>query len=130
VVGKRLILALLAVTLTAIVSVPASAAKGGPRSGSGYWTLGYDGTVYPFGTARLCDSFGNGHLPVYPPDSYGADIVATPNGRGYWALDGENYVEFFDCGMSTDDAFSVDLPSDDYYLMVDNHAHDFTIDIN
>ena len=73
-----------------------------PPPGSGYWMLGFDGTVYGFGQARTC-----GNLGITTPAlelHWGADIAATPNGLGYWVLDAAGSVSFFDCGMPPGDA--------------------------
>lgn len=94
---------MLASGLSVVAQPGVAGASAGGASGSGYWMLGYDGTVYPFGSARLCQNvFGGSNLDVFIPNSYGADIVPTPDGLGYWALDGENYVDFFKCSNMPD----------------------------
>lgn len=55
--------------------------------------IGRDGVVHAFGDAPFC-----GHLSVFQPYSYGADIEPFPDGTGYWVLDGENYVDYKSCG--------------------------------
>ena len=52
---------------------------------SGYWMLGADGTVYPFGDAR---SFGS------PPSRQvrAVDIEPTPTNKGYWIVDASGRV--------------------------------------
>src|SRR5438874_3533751 len=44
----------------------------------GYWMLGADGAVYPFGSAK---AFGNG-----PAGVTAVDVEPTPSGQGYWLL--------------------------------------------
>jgi hypothetical protein len=44
----------------------------------GYWMLGADGAVYPFGEAK---SFGRG-----PAGVTAVDVEPTPSGAGYWIL--------------------------------------------
>ena len=45
---------------------------------SGYWMVGSDGAVYPFGDAK---SYGNA------PTSSAVDLEPTPSGNGYWIVD-------------------------------------------
>jgi len=86
--------ALIAATATGTSAAPVDAATAFP--GSGYWMLGFDGTVYAFGSAPHC-----GHLDVFVSiGEFGADIEPTPDGRGYWVLDGLNYVDFVHCGLN------------------------------
>ncbi|MCA1842034.1 MAG: hypothetical protein LC792_02365 [Actinobacteria bacterium] len=51
---------------------------------SGYWMLGADGTVYPFGDVK---AFGNG-----PAGASAVDLEATPSGQGYWILTDDGKV--------------------------------------
>ena len=45
---------------------------------SGYWMIGSDGTVYPFGDAK---AYGNA------PTASAVDLEPTPSGNGYWIVD-------------------------------------------
>jgi hypothetical protein len=49
-------------------------------SRAGYWMVGSDGVVYPFGDARLL-----GHAPVGA--AVAVDLEPTPSGNGYWVID-------------------------------------------
>ncbi|MGH8990294.1 MAG: glycoside hydrolase family 26 protein [Acidimicrobiia bacterium] len=51
-------------------------------SRSGYWMLGSDGTVYPFGDAA---AHGDG-------SSGAVDVEPTPSGHGYWIVDAAGRV--------------------------------------
>jgi hypothetical protein len=95
-VARKLISMMLFVSVTwALTEGPAAAQTQRPP-GSGYVMLGYDGTVYSFGTAPHC-----GHADgVFPPFSFGADIELFPNGNGYWVLDGENFVDVIYCDFN------------------------------
>jgi ribosomal protein L24E len=96
-VRRKLWSLLVVVGLLATVPVgsPASA-QTQPPPGSGYVMLGYDGTVYSFGSAPHC-----GHADsVFPPLSFGADIELFPNGNGYWVLDGRSYVDIIYCDFA------------------------------
>jgi hypothetical protein len=73
----------------------AVAPTGAPRASAaggraGYWMLGSDGAVYPFGDAR---SFGS--PPVPGPGRSAVDIEPTPSGQGYWILDDSGAVTPF-----------------------------------
>jgi hypothetical protein len=57
-----------------------------PRAPSGYWMLGADGRVYPFGAAA-----GFGSPAVHLPET-AVDLEPTPTGRGYWVLDSAGHV--------------------------------------
>lgn len=50
-----------------------------PAPRSGYWMVGQDGTVYPFGDAR---GLGNTHS-----SNAVVDLEPTPSGDGYWTVD-------------------------------------------
>jgi trimeric autotransporter adhesin len=59
---------------------------GHASAASGYWMVGADGAVYPFGDAR---SYGN----ATPPAGVDAvDLEPTPAGLGYWVVDGQGTV--------------------------------------
>ena len=90
--SRRAIVASLLLVLGLIApAVPAGARTNHP--GSGYWMLGFDGQVYVFGDAPHC-----GNTTVFTSiGEYGADIEPFPNGRGYWVLDGRNFVDFIYC---------------------------------
>jgi hypothetical protein len=45
---------------------------------AGYWMLGAEGTIYPFGEAK---PLGNG-----PAGATAVDVEPTPSGHGYWIL--------------------------------------------
>jgi hypothetical protein len=85
------VLTIAAVLFAGAGATPAHAATG--KSGSGYWMLGVDGSVYAFGSALNC-----GHYP------YGdaVDIIAAPDGLGYWVLDAIGFVDFIDCAAMPD----------------------------
>jgi hypothetical protein len=59
---------------------------------SGYWMLGADGKVYPFGEAKA-----HGNAPI-PPGAgapfmvSAADVEPTPSGNGYWIVDSAGAV--------------------------------------
>jgi hypothetical protein len=63
----------------------------GPSSSGhpGYWMLGADGAVYPFGGAQSYGTrpIGPGHTAV--------KIEPTPSGQGYWVLDDTGAVTAF-----------------------------------
>jgi hypothetical protein len=60
-------------------------APSGTGAGSGYWTLAADGTVSPFGAAPHV-------VPVGGGDGNEVDIVPTPDGGGYYAVDDQGCV--------------------------------------
>ncbi len=58
---------------------------GQPSGGiNGYWLVGADGAVYPFGDARYYGSLPG--IRVKPPAPVVA-VAATPDGKGYWLVD-------------------------------------------
>lgn len=79
---------------------PAIAAFTATRDGKGYWMTGTDGQVYSFGDARTYGSLPAVHVDVSPstiigyappravylsvPLTTAGNLVATPDGRGYW----------------------------------------------
>lgn len=73
-------------TTTTTTTAPAPA---GPISAverrSGYWMVGTDGAVYPFGDAR--------HHGNAAPGS--VDLEPTPSGNGYWVVDDRGRVSAF-----------------------------------
>jgi hypothetical protein len=56
-----------------------------PAPPAGYWMLGADGRVYPFGDAVAYGGGGRGAV----------DIEPTPSRRGYWVLDAAGRVSAF-----------------------------------
>ncbi|MGH8999769.1 MAG: hypothetical protein ACRDY7_10305, partial [Acidimicrobiia bacterium] len=54
-----------------------------PGAQSGYWMLGRDGRVYPFGDAA-------GHGQAATGDA--VDLEPTPSGGGYWVVDSAGRV--------------------------------------
>ena len=76
---------------------PPTPTTGAPASGlapqaaapAGYWMLGDDGAVYPFGQAG---DLGNDALA---PGRTAVDLEPTPSGRGYWVLDDTGAVTAF-----------------------------------
>src|SRR5207245_4896554 len=50
----------------------------------GYWMLGADGAVYPFGEAK---ALGSG-----PAGATAVDVEPTPTGAGYWILSADGRV--------------------------------------
>ena len=70
---------LLAFALMQLAVTPAHAAE--PVRSAGYWLVGGDGGVFPFGHAAGYGSLGNVHLnrPI-------VDAAATPTGHGYWLV--------------------------------------------
>ncbi len=61
----------------------------GARSQPGYWMLGAEGAVYPFGVAR-----GLGAAATAPGRS-AVDLEPTPSGNGYWILQNSGAVDAF-----------------------------------
>lgn len=87
-----LIVMMLSAGLATLLVTPVDAV-GTPQGGSSYWMVGKGGSVYAFGSMKSC-----GHPRVVP--QYGSsvvDIVATPDGQGYWTLNSQGVVEFFAC---------------------------------
>ncbi|HEV8623357.1 MAG TPA: metallophosphoesterase, partial [Acidimicrobiia bacterium] len=66
---------------------PLPAAGPGAASPPGYWMLGAQGGVYPFGSAA---GLGDG-----APGVAAVDLEPTPTGRGYWLLEGDGRVRSF-----------------------------------
>ena len=74
-----------------VVQPPVEQASGGPAR-SGYWALGSDGRVYPFGEAK---ALGEPTASVGASAAGGvtaADVEATPSGGGYWVIDSAGRV--------------------------------------
>jgi hypothetical protein len=68
--------------ITPMLVPPAPAARAG--TADGYWMLGSEGKVYPFGAAA---AFGDG-APGVPA----VQLEPTPSGRGYWVLEADGRV--------------------------------------
>jgi hypothetical protein len=67
---------------------PTSVSHGGSGR-AGYWMLGADGAIYPFGDAR---SFGS---PPPGPGRAAVDVEPSPSGKGYWVLDDAGAISTF-----------------------------------
>jgi len=66
---------------------PPSTTPGTPAPArSGYWMVGTDGVVYPFGDAK---AYGNA------PTTSAVDLEPTPSGNGYWIVDDQGRVFAF-----------------------------------
>ncbi len=76
-------------TTTAVTTPPPSI-----PAPSGYWMLGADGRVHPFGGAQ-----GLGNAPVALPTT-AIDLEPTPARRGYWVLDSAGHVFAFGDAVS------------------------------
>jgi hypothetical protein len=59
-------------------ALPSSSTGTPPAGRSGYWMVGTDGTVYPFGDAK---PYGNAAT------TSAVDLEPTPSGNGYWIVD-------------------------------------------
>jgi subtilisin family serine protease len=82
--GYGLVSASGALALTPVFGSSGSASAA--SIGSGYWMVGSDGRVYPFGDARdLGSPAGNLSAPA-------ADLEPTPSGNGYWIVDTVGHV--------------------------------------
>jgi hypothetical protein len=75
-VGTALVAALPVVTPR-----PMAAVAAGPSSGPGYWLVGGDGSVYPFGSAGDLGSLRG--TPLSRPVT---GMAPTPSGAGYWMV--------------------------------------------
>ena len=56
---------------------------------SGYWLVGADGAVYPFGNAKYYGSLPG--IRVKPPSPV-VGVAATPDGEGYWLVGADGAV--------------------------------------
>jgi len=59
---------------------------------SGYWLLGSDGAVYPFGDAA---PYGDALARLGGAGARAVDLEPTPSGNGYWVLDSRGRVHPF-----------------------------------
>ncbi|MEW6472632.1 MAG: hypothetical protein AB1679_10200 [Actinomycetota bacterium] len=66
---------------------PAAATNTGPRQ-SGYWMLGSDGRVFPFGDAK---SMGDPSAAL-PPGTKAMHIEPTPTAKGYWIINDDGLI--------------------------------------
>jgi hypothetical protein len=74
-------------TVPPVAPAPVSATVAPPTAlGSGYWMLGSDGAVYPFGEAPRVGAAS------VPAGRSAVDIEPTPSGRGAWILDDSGAV--------------------------------------
>ena len=95
--GAIAALTALAAGLVAFASPSAPVQAAGPRAGtaatgaasSGYWMVGSDGKVYPFGDAADLGS------PALPAGARATHIEPTPDGGGYYVLDDHGDVFAF-----------------------------------
>jgi sugar lactone lactonase YvrE len=62
-----------------------------PPRRSGYWLLGSDGRIFPFGDAR---SLGDVSTQL-PPDTKAVHVEPTPSANGYWILSSRGDVYAF-----------------------------------
>jgi hypothetical protein len=56
-----------------------------PPTRQGYWMIGRDGAVYPFGAAVV-------YTHAKPPAGTYVDLEPTPSGNGYWTVDTLGHV--------------------------------------
>jgi hypothetical protein len=72
---------------TPTTTAPAAGTSPGvSKTAAGYWMLGADGKVYPFGQAQ---SLGNAPVAT---GLEAADVEPTPSGNGYWLVDSAGHV--------------------------------------
>lgn len=71
-------------------SPPTTAPPPAPRR-SGYWMLGSDGRIFPFGDAR---TLGDASTQL-PPEAKAVHLEPTPSANGYWILDNRGDVFAF-----------------------------------
>ncbi len=74
---------------------PPPPTTGASSGGTGYWMLGADGKVYPFGEAG---KHGDAVAPLAasgPARVNAADVEPTPSGNGYWLVDARGVVHHF-----------------------------------
>jgi hypothetical protein len=62
---------------------------------SGYWMLGADGKVYPFGAALGHGDSAAAIAASGPARVSAADVEPTPSGNGYWLVDTKGAVQNF-----------------------------------
>jgi myo-inositol-hexaphosphate 3-phosphohydrolase len=73
-------------TIEAPTTTTTAPATTGPKARSGYWMVGSDGKVYPFGDSK---TFGNA---VVSSGAEAVDLEPTPSGNGYWIVDSSGNV--------------------------------------
>jgi trimeric autotransporter adhesin len=76
-------------TTTITTPIGAGSQSAMSSSHSGYWMVGADGAVYPFGDAV---SYGNATLPA---GVAAVDLEPIPSGKGYWVVDRRGAVSSF-----------------------------------
>ena len=83
-----------AVGAAGVAAAPAPVAAGGPAatlgqvgaSPDGYWLLGADGRIWPFGQAPYHGDVGNALGSLRTTQLDAVDLEPTPDGQGYWVL--------------------------------------------
>jgi hypothetical protein len=74
---------------------PMAAVAAGPSAGPGYWLVGGDGSVYPFGSAGDLGSLRG--TPLSRPVT---GMAPTPSGAGYWLVGSDGGIfSFGDAGF-------------------------------
>jgi alpha-tubulin suppressor-like RCC1 family protein len=63
-----------------------------PIPKSGYWMLGRNGSVYPFGNSQ---QLGSASFPSWPSGTAAVAIAVRRDGRGYWVVDNAGGVHPF-----------------------------------
>jgi hypothetical protein len=66
-----------------------------PSGRTGYWLLGADGAVYPFGDAAPHGDASAALAAAAADAVWAVDIERAPSGRGYWVLDSRGRVHPF-----------------------------------
>jgi len=88
---------------------PGSAPPGGGSGHSGYWLLGSDGTVYPFGDAVSHGDPSAALAAAGAGPAQAIDLEPTPSGQGYWVLDSRGRIRAFGDAAHLGDAVSTEL---------------------
>jgi len=102
-IGRRMAAAL-AVAVVAVLPLAQAAPQAkadtstGNASAAGYWMVGSDGKVYPFGSAADLGS------PALPAGARATHIEPTPDGGGYYVLDDRGDVFAFGHAQSLGNA--------------------------
>ena len=91
------------------VAQTVATARAKPRVAAGYWMLGADTTVYPFGEGEALGPVA-GSAPMRAP---AASIAATPSGKGLWVLSsGGQVTAFGDAGWyGSTEAMALNAPA-------------------
>jgi hypothetical protein len=98
-------IALPPIEATPAVSPLAATVTPTARGRSGYWMLGADGAVYPFGDTRSFGTVAGGRSAV--------DLEPTPSGNGYWLLDQQGAVSAFGDATALGGVAAAGLGSDE-----------------